>query len=478
MVGSQEAQERNSFCAVMSGVSCALNKRNNIDKAQMSTRIICHSALAILSCMLLYACNSLPTGTKEKITLTPLDKKSDTDTMEVSASLPLMNQQKESLYKIKDHSSMMEMNVIYTDTILAPEYRIIPLETTEECVVGEISNLFVDDNLIFLVDTWSERISVFDMNGKFQNHIGRKGHAKGEYVSMFSVTLDTRQKRVCFIDEDSQKLLFYDYKGNFLSQEPRYFWYQNIAFLRSDKRVLLTLPYDHKDYQALNSFKLTITDEEGVPLCGALENPGFPKGEIDNRPFRCSLENPLHANPDGVYYMDILSPDTIWKIKDEECVPFVSLDFGEPFTTPQTYREMTKENYDERINQTKALWDNFAFSKDFGYLYYDNCAIIDLNTGKYMTGRLSRRGRRPTPNFLEYSFETRPNEKFFLFDWEKNQFAKVWPANEAVRMLSMMRQNPEWVKIYQAWPQSDRDILDRLTPEDNPVIVVGTFKKF
>lgn len=336
----------------------------------------------------------------------------------------------------------------------------------------------MDDNLIFLVDTWSECISVFDLNGKFQNHIGRKGHAQGEYVSMFRVTLDSHQKRVCIIDVDSQKLLFYDYKGNFLSQEPRYFWYQNIAFLGSDKRVLLTLPYDHKDYQALNSFKLTITDEEGVPLCGALEDPGFPKGKIDNRPFNRSLENPLHANPDGVYYMDILSPDTIWKIKDKECVPFVSLDFGEPFTTPQTYREMTNENYDERINQTKALWDNFAFSKDFGYLYYDNCAIIDLNTGKYMTGRLSRRGRRPTPNFLEYSFETRPNEKFFLFDWEKNQFAKVWPANEAVRMLSMMRQNPEWEKVYQAWPQSDRDILDRLAPEDNPVIVVGTFKKF
>ena len=33
----------------------------------MSTRIICHSALALLSCMLLYACNSLPTETKEKI---------------------------------------------------------------------------------------------------------------------------------------------------------------------------------------------------------------------------------------------------------------------------------------------------------------------------------------------------------------------------------------------------------------------------
>ena len=111
----------------------------------MSTRIICHSALALLSCMLLYACNSLPTETKEKITLTPLDKKSDTDTMEVSTSLPLMNQRKESLYKIEDHSSMLEVKSICPDSILAPEYKIIPLETTEECVVGEVSNLFVGD---------------------------------------------------------------------------------------------------------------------------------------------------------------------------------------------------------------------------------------------------------------------------------------------------------------------------------------------
>lgn len=408
----------------------------------------------------------------------PLGELSNTDTMSVNTSLPLMHQQKESLYKITDHHSMLEVKSIYPDSILAPEYRIIQLETTEECIVGVTDNLLIADSLIFVVDTWGRQISVFDMNGKFQNHIGRKGHAKGEYVSMYSVTLDTRQKRVCFIDEDSQKLLFYDYKGNFLSQEPRYFWYQSIALLGDGKRVLLTLPYDHKDYQALNSFKLTITDEKGIPVCGALEDPGFPKYRLDKCQFQGSLINALHTNPDGVYYLDILSPDTIWKIKGKECTPFVCVDFGEPFTTPETYREMTNESYRKRMNQTKVLWDNFAFSKDFGYLYYDRCAIIDLNTGKYMIGKIEERGNKPTPSFLEFAFQTYPNEKIFLFDWEKNQFAKVWPANEAVRMLSMMRQNPEWEKIYQAWPQSDRDILERLAPEDNPVIVVGTFKKF
>ena len=42
-----------------------------------------------------------------------------------------------------------------------------------------------------------------------------------------------------------------------------------------------------------------------------------------------------------------------------------------------------------------------------------------------MIGKIEERGNKPTPNFLEFAFQTYPNEKIFLFDWEKNQFAKV-----------------------------------------------------
>ena len=437
-----------------------------------------NSLLAIvLICVGLLSCAPNSSDSQKRITLRALDGTSLTDTMSVSGSLPLMPQKKEALYHIKDYSTMMEIKNIYTDTVLAPDYRIIPLETTEECVVGEVDNLFVDESLIFVVDRWSERILVFDLNGKFLHGIGRKGHAADEYVSMMRVTFDELGKRVCVLDEDSQKLLFYDYQGNFLGKESRYFWYENMAFL-GDKRVLLTLPYTHTDYEALNSFKLTVTDEKGKPVCGVLPDPGFPKYKLDDNRFAYHLAQPLHPFPDGVYYLDVLSPDTIWKVQEAECVPFVAADFGEPFTTLQTYREMTTDKFFQRWNEVKFIHDNFAFSKDFGYLYYGNCAVIDLRTGKYLTGRLNRRGSRPEANFLEFAFQTYPNEKFFLFDWEKNQFAKVWDADETLRLVDLMRKNKGGEEVYQSWPKSDRAILDNLSPEDNPVIVVGTFKKF
>ena len=84
----------------------------------MNTRIIYNSALALLSCMLLYACNSQPSGTKEKITITSLDGQSGTDTMVVSKNLTLMNQQKESLYKINPNRSLGFLCVVRQREIL------------------------------------------------------------------------------------------------------------------------------------------------------------------------------------------------------------------------------------------------------------------------------------------------------------------------------------------------------------------------
>lgn len=55
---------------------------------------------------------------------------------------------------------------------------------------------------------------------------------------------------------------------------------------------------------------------------------------------------------------------------------------------------------------------------------------------------------------------------------------KVWDAGQIIKMLKLLSEDGDWRKAYQSWPQSDRDILDRLTPEDNPVLVVATFKDF
>lgn len=437
-------------------------------------------ACVLVSCALQLACTSSPAGSNAKIALRSLDGASLTNTLMVDKNLPLMSQQQEALHYMENYSGIGEYKTIYVTDVVRPEYKIIPLETSEECLVSCISDVVKDDSLLLVVDRWSNRICSFDLNGKFLNQIGRKGHAQDEFVHMMCVAFDKKNKRVCVYDGNSQKLVFYDYQGKFLGKEPLYFEYEHMAFTNDGRRVFLTLPYSHKDYEAIDACQLTVTDEKGVPLCGVLPDPGFPKYGFDYCQFSCGIDNALHSYPDGVFYMDILSPDTIWRIGNDECVPFLVADFGEPFTTPESYREMTNDAYSKRMNQVKYLHDDFIFTKDFGYLNmnFGDRAVLNLKTGKYMTGELQFKPGAPSRNFLEFTYESYPNDKIFLYDWENNQIVKTWDAPELKRRMKMLVEDKGWAEVYQSWPQSDRDILERVTLEDNPVLVVATFKDF
>lgn len=446
----------------------------------MKKNIISLACLLMTCIVLQTACTWHPAGNDKKITLRSLDGASVSDTLSVNETLPLLPQREDALYHIQSLSGIGETKPIFITDVISPEYRIIPLETSEECIIGHVDDVVRDDSLLLVVDQWNSYVYSFDLNGKFLNRIGRKGHAEDEYVEMMNVAIDKRNNRVCVYDGDSQKLVFYDYQGNFLGKESLYFEFRHMAFANDGSRVFLTLPYTHEDYKAIDAFQLTVTDGKGMPLHGVLPDKGYPKYKLDNSPFAVGIKKALHSNPDGVYYIDILNPDTIWRVNEKECVPFLAADFGEPFTTPESYREMTTQKYSERMNQVKYLHDDFIFTKDFGYMYmaFSERAVLNLKTGKYMTGELSRKPRMPFKNFQEFTYESFPNEQIFLYDWEKNQIVKMWDAAELVRRMKMITSNKDWYEVYQTWPKDERDFLEHLTQEDNPVLVVATLKEF
>lgn len=55
---------------------------------------------------------------------------------------------------------------------------------------------------------------------------------------------------------------------------------------------------------------------------------------------------------------------------------------------------------------------------------------------------------------------------------------KMWDAAELVRRMKMITSNKDWYEVYQTWPKDERDFLEHLTQEDNPVLVVATLKEF
>lgn len=63
------------------------------------------------------------------------------------------------------------------------------LEATNECLIGEVTKLIYQNDLIYIADNLGKRVFVFDTTSKLQADIHRVGNGPGEYthISCFAV---------------------------------------------------------------------------------------------------------------------------------------------------------------------------------------------------------------------------------------------------------------------------------------------------
>ena len=91
------------------------------------------------------------------------------------------------------------------------EFKFIPLETTNECLIGIAEGIQVVDDRIFILEgKQKEKLFVFNLNGKFITSIGRKGQGAGGYNRIFSFDIDPEERSIIISDMYAEKLLFYD----------------------------------------------------------------------------------------------------------------------------------------------------------------------------------------------------------------------------------------------------------------------------
>lgn len=72
---------------------------------------------------------------------------------------------------------------------LDEKMEIVPLETSENCLLMQIKKTMVTDEFIFISDESRSGVFIFDRKGKFVKKIGNKGLAPGEFAFMMNFTL-------------------------------------------------------------------------------------------------------------------------------------------------------------------------------------------------------------------------------------------------------------------------------------------------
>ncbi len=93
------------------------------------------------------------------------------------------------------------------------ETKIISLETNENCLIAEISQMEIWQNKFFILDCKLNALSVFDADGKYLYRIGRLGKGPGEYIRPRYFYIDKNEESIKIFDAPTKKLMCFNILG-------------------------------------------------------------------------------------------------------------------------------------------------------------------------------------------------------------------------------------------------------------------------
>lgn len=116
-----------------------------------------------------------------------------------------------------DMNSCLDASAFAMEDLIDTMY-VIPLETTPNSYLDQISKIVIGDSYIYIMDNYMDRgISVFDKNGKFIRRLPRgKGH--GELFRLYDMDYDYENRQL--IAYQHSFLMFYTEDGRFIESKP------------------------------------------------------------------------------------------------------------------------------------------------------------------------------------------------------------------------------------------------------------------
>jgi hypothetical protein len=117
--------------------------------------------------------------------------------------------------------SQIEINIDKASYIalsdIVDSFRFVPLETTDDCLIGRVDKVIFMDDLFFVLDTeLSKSVFVFDKMGRFKFKIDRLGQGPGEYTFLNDMAINAKDQTIELLAD--LKIIKFDLSGKFLSE--------------------------------------------------------------------------------------------------------------------------------------------------------------------------------------------------------------------------------------------------------------------
>jgi len=143
---------------------------------------------------------------------------------------------------------------------IVQDYRLIPLETNDSCLIGNAGKVIFDTTTCYIKDGISKVIYHFDLQGKFLNAIGRKGRGPFEYLHLDDYIM-TNNKQILILDGSLKKIITYYTDGQPIEQQKLPFFADAVEMLNDSILIFngssfedQVIVWDYRNKKRINSY--------------------------------------------------------------------------------------------------------------------------------------------------------------------------------------------------------------------------------
>lgn len=338
---------------------------------------------------------------------------------------------------------------------LIKDIKIVPLETTNESLLGNIYKILMTDSVSYIFDDFKGGgIAIFDNEGKFIRRIPH-GEGPGELVNVHDIAYDGRNEQL--IAYQHPFLLFYTKEGRFVEQKKVPFGFYN--FVVSPKGYIFKT-LDGYGNEHLNNYKnntLLVTGKDfelqyvGLPVSYGSANYGGYCYLYDNN---------------GDIQITQNYGDTIYcyNAQQERLVAAYVMDYE----TEKMSSELLE--YQGRDFQNKLLQnDDYYFIGEYLDTYTHHAFVLrnDYRGKQTIIYRNKKNGHLTGGAEACFDLTEIPSIAFPKSVF-KNAFISVYYPNENMRLLG----NSSVLSF------RDKQAIKSLKEDDNPVLIVFQLKDF
>lgn len=270
-------------------------------------------------------------------------------------------------YSIGDASIILDIKNtidIRFDTISNKQIVYVPLETKEECLIGEVEKIIVKQDKIFVADfTVSKTLFVFDMQGKFLFKINKRGKGPGEYIQFhdFDVNIDGS---IYLWDINLCKFIICDSTGTFVREMPMKHRFDFFCMMRN---VFYLSQLYERGNMMINLMRFEEKKEKYEKLISE-------RGIYDGMGLVNYSYHKFYYSPHNTYYAPRFSP-IIFSINDTAIHPAIGL-LNLPVPPEDKITQWNR--------QQQLMIDDSDYLKDITYIFEtDDCISLTLEIGLF-----------------------------------------------------------------------------------------------